>query len=97
MHGELDSSGFIARVAFAAALLLGTAAAAIGLWQYTEFRLQDEVERKVSTRPSPELEALRAEEEARLGRYQWVDRKAGIVRIPIERALELTLRERGGR
>lgn len=44
--------------------------------------------------PSLELEALRASEDAQLNSYGWVDKEAGIVRLPIERAIELAL-ERG--
>jgi len=32
---------------------------------------------------------LRTQQEQQLARYGWVDRQAGIVRIPIERAIEL--------
>jgi hypothetical protein len=39
-------------------------------------------------------ETLRREEEARLTSYGWVDRNQGVVRIPIERAMEL-IAERG--
>jgi hypothetical protein len=97
MHGELEKPGWIVGAAVAGAALLATVIAVVALWQYVEFQLKDEEARKVATRPSPQLEALRAEEAARLSRYQWVDRKAGIVRIPVERALELTLRDRGRR
>jgi len=37
--------------------------------------------------------ALRSEQKKRLEHYGWVDRRAGVVRIPIERALELRLQE----
>src|SRR5215831_1692976 len=54
------------------------------------------------TPPEPRLEPdplalrreLRAEEDARLTSYGWVDRSSGVVRIPIARAMELLL-ERG--
>jgi len=36
---------------------------------------------------------LRAEQRKRLGEYGWVDRRAGIVKIPIERAIELRVQE----
>lgn len=49
-------------------------------------RLQDAPER--------DMEALRAEEDARLSTYGWIDRTAGIGRIPIDRAIDLIL-ERG--
>jgi len=39
--------------------------------------------------PRLDLQALRAQEEAELSSYGWIDRKAGVVRIPIQRALEL--------
>jgi hypothetical protein len=41
-----------------------------------------------------DLERKRRAEEAILNTYGWVDRKAGIVRIPIDRAIEL-LAQRG--
>lgn len=44
--------------------------------------------------PRLDLQALRAREEAELNSYGWVDKKAGVVRIPIERAMEL-LSQRG--
>ena len=54
------------------------------------------------TPPEPRLERdalsprrrIRAEESAALTTYAWVDRGAGIVRIPIERAMDLLV-ERG--
>ena len=44
--------------------------------------------------PSQELQQLHAAEEAVLQSYGWVDQAAGVVRLPIERAMELLL-ERG--
>jgi len=54
------------------------------------------------TPPAPRLETqplvlkakLRAQEEARLNAYSWADRPGGVVRIPIERAMDLIV-ERG--
>lgn len=51
-------------------------------------------EPRLQVNPGEELKAMRAEENAVLGSYGWVDRKAGIVRIPIDRAMAL-LAERG--
>ena len=39
--------------------------------------------------PAVDLKSLRAAEDARLHGYGWVDRDAGVVHIPIERAMEL--------
>jgi hypothetical protein len=51
-------------------------------------------EPRLQVAPRQELQQLRATEEALLHSYGWVDQSAGIVRIPIERAIEL-LAERG--
>ena len=46
-------------------------------------------EPRLQTSPTQDLKKLRAEEDAALAGYAWVDRNAGIVRIPIERAIDL--------
>jgi hypothetical protein len=51
-------------------------------------------EPRLQIAPREDLAALRAKEDAILRSYGWVDRNAGVVRIPIDRAMELTL-ERG--
>ena len=43
--------------------------------------------------PLQEMKRLRAEEEAKLGGYGWVDEKQGIVRIPIDDAKRLLLQK----
>jgi hypothetical protein len=49
---------------------------------------------RLQVRPRDDLAALRAEEELLLGHYGWVDPDLGVVRIPIERAIDI-LAERG--
>lgn len=44
--------------------------------------------------PRDDMRALRAEDEATLSSYGWVDRDLGVVRLPIDVAMRLTL-ERG--
>lgn len=51
-------------------------------------------EPRLDLEPSLGLAELRRTEEATLGGYAWIDEKAGAVRIPIERAMELVI-ERG--
>lgn len=41
--------------------------------------------------PQLDLEAFRQEQERELNSYGWVDKRAGVVRIPIERAMDLVL------
>jgi hypothetical protein len=44
--------------------------------------------------PIPDLKAIRAEEDKLLNGYAWVDQPKGVVRIPVERAIEV-LAKRG--
>jgi hypothetical protein len=47
-------------------------------------------EPRLQTHPREDLQALRAREDAVLHSYGWVDKTAGIVRIPIDEAIKLT-------
>ena len=51
-------------------------------------------EPRLQTNPRDDLRALRAHEDELLNNYGWIDKPAGIVRIPIDEAMRLTL-ERG--
>lgn len=51
-------------------------------------------EPRLQTDPRDDLRNLRESEQRTLTTYGWVDRNAGIVRIPIEQAMKLTA-ERG--
>ena len=51
-------------------------------------------EPRLEANPFQALQALRAHEDELLTHYGWIDQSKGIVRIPIERAMELTA-ERG--
>jgi hypothetical protein len=50
-------------------------------------------EPRLQAAPSLDLERFRAREAERLSTYGWVDRQAGVVHIPIERAMELVSKE----
>lgn len=41
------------------------------------------------------LKALREKQNAQATKYGWVDQKAGVVQIPIERAMDLTVQQYG--
>jgi hypothetical protein len=43
----------------------------------------------LQVRPADELKRLRSKEESQLHSYGWIDREQGIVRIPIERAIDM--------
>lgn len=42
------------------------------------------------------LDQMRADEIDLLGNYAWIDQSAGVVRVPVERAMELVVEERKG-
>jgi hypothetical protein len=74
-----------------AATLLALVGVLIGLNELFRQVMTSEIQAKVLSRPSSELRELRVEEDAKLGRYQWVSKKDGVVRLPLSRAVELTL------
>jgi hypothetical protein len=59
-----------------------------------EQREQLPPEPRLQTTPRQDLKDLRAREQEWLTTYGWVDRNAGVVRIPIDEAIKRTL-ERG--
>lgn len=61
------------------------------------FYTMQDVERgdKVIKVAPEELTRLRAEQTERIGQYRWVDPVAGVATLPIERAMELTVRDQG--
>lgn len=44
---------------------------------------------RLQVSPPADLEKFRAEEERELHNYAWIDRAQGVVRLPIDRAIEL--------
>lgn len=48
---------------------------------------------RLQASPIQDLQTLRQTEAALLDSYGWIDREAGIVRIPIERAMELLVEQ----
>jgi hypothetical protein len=48
-------------------------------------------EPRLQTNPRQDLADLRAKEDQLLTSYSWVDKNAGVVRIPIDQAMKLTL------
>ncbi len=54
-----------------------------------EYGLKEPPEPRLQKDPLLDLQQMRARDAERLSTYAWVDRDAGVVRIPIERAIEL--------
>ncbi len=79
------------------ALVIATVASLIiivlAVMQFFDVSVRSEIDRKVLQVPSTALRELRATESSKLSGYLWVDQQKGIVRIPLERAIELTARD----
>jgi hypothetical protein len=66
----------------------------IALIAYFDRVRSQEFEIKVVDRPFDAVRDLRSQQVGKLEEYRWIDRGAGTVTIPIERAMELVVDER---
>lgn len=90
---EDDRTNLRAIVIWFVGIVLGVIIAVIFVHNYFGIVMREELSQKVLTAENPVLRDLRASEHAKLSKYQWVDKNAGVVRIPLDRAEELTLRD----
>jgi hypothetical protein len=61
-------------------------------WMFIVMR-DNEHNRKLNQATYVDLQELRKNEDAKLGDYQYVDQEKGMVRIPVERAMQLMAEE----
>ena len=88
---EDTKNGLIfAAVAITSIVLVGMV---IGVIQLFDITVDAEINRKVLTVENAQLKQLRATEEQKLAHYQWADKKNGVVRVPLDRAAELVLKD----
>lgn len=76
------------------ALFVVLAAIILGVQWYYDTVHEQQVFVKQLEPVSQDLKALHAREEAGLTQYRYVDRAKGTVRLPIQRAMELIVKER---
>ena len=50
-------------------------------------------EPRIQANPAADMRMLREQEDAVLGSYGWVDRQAGVVRIPVDQAMKLVVEQ----
>jgi hypothetical protein len=65
----------------------------LAIIQFFDVSVRNEVTSKVLDVPSTPLRDLRAAENAKLSGYAWVSQQQGVVRLPLDRAIELTARD----
>jgi hypothetical protein len=80
-------------VAITGAILVFVIVVALQAWFYAAE--ESEIREKVVNRPPEELSRLRTEQVEQITTYRWIDSGKGVAAIPIDRAMELTIRERG--
>ena len=97
---RLDAATLQRIMGLSAVILLAVIGFSYGYWR----GLFATVPEPATVPPEPRLQAhaavdlkrFRAAQQAQLERYAWIDRRAGVAQIPIERAMAL-LAARGGR
>lgn len=106
-HHETTDASISALVKFCIGLFFLIVAALVGMrWMFNYFNTTQQLgppaspfaQNKVSPpgprlqiHPARDLKELRQGEDEKLNSYRWVDQKAGIVRIPIDRAMDLLI------
>jgi hypothetical protein len=75
------------------ATIVAVCAVTGAVYQVFGMTLREEIANKVLRAPNTELRKLRSREQNMLSHYQWIDEQKQIVRIPLSRAKELTLRD----
>ena len=85
----------LAVIALVSALLVLEIIIFISAWFHRDY--QAEVEVKQVIPPSLDLRKATFEQQALLTGYRWVDQDKDVAAIPIERAMELVVRESGER
>jgi hypothetical protein len=97
MAAQDDNLPMVKMLVVGASSLLGTVAIVLALVGLTRRAEQEEFDRKVLQVPYAGVAEGKAAQRERLEGYGWVDREAGKVHIPIERAMGLLSKElRGG-
>lgn len=83
--GWILASGVVGAILFVSAMAW--------LNSYFAVSRNQEVYRKVLSLSNPKLAELRAQEAELLNSYGWVDQQKGVVRIPIDKAMDIMTRE----
>ena len=91
--GTEPNTSLTAVVGVVSAILLFAIVVTLQAFFYRSERAEDQ--RKVVAVAPEELSQLRAQQEELLHTYKWVDPAKGVVAIPIERAMEIVVKEGG--
>jgi hypothetical protein len=100
--GEVDSRAIVVAAAGLAVALIVIAAAALGAHRMLRpdrpaaAPVAAEVPApRLQSSPASDLRALLRQKNAMLDEYRWIDPSRGVVRIPIDRAMQLLIERQG--
>jgi hypothetical protein len=88
---EADNPKLSVIVGAVVVVLVVIVAICIGVDQFYKFAVRDEINAKVLATQSPQLRDLRAQEKHDLHSFQYINKEQGVVRIPVDVAVALTL------
>ncbi|WP_437777997.1 hypothetical protein [Sorangium sp. So ce1097] len=91
-HAEADRPNNTLIFVIVVATLLSLVVTVLFVNEIFKATMEREISSKVLEPPSSALRGLRAMEQERLSRYQWANEKDGVVRIPVDQAVTLTLK-----
>ncbi|MGC4122235.1 MAG: hypothetical protein QM765_48165 [Myxococcales bacterium] len=83
-HTEQDRPNTAFIFVFVLASVIVLLGVVLAVDQFFKVSVLEEIDSKVNSVENPVLRQLRADEETKLTRYQWVDQKNGVLRIPLE-------------
>ncbi len=89
-HGE-PNAGFIALIG--GAIVVVVVVVVVAITYLYDFAHDQQMDVQVAQPVSQELLDLRAKEDSDLYQYKYIDRNAGTVRLPIDRAMDLLVKE----
>ncbi|AUX47401.1 uncharacterized protein SOCE26_089210 [Sorangium cellulosum] len=92
-HAEPDRPNNARLFAIVVATLISLVVTVAFVNEVFKATMEREISIKVLEPPSSGLRGLRAMEQERLSRYQWASEKDGVVRIPVDQAIPLTLKD----
>ncbi len=78
---------------FVAALVMMFVLVVIGVQQYYAYLRAEQEHESIEVPPSEQLRELRAREDWELTHYRRLDKAKGVVQLPVERAMELLIKE----
>jgi hypothetical protein len=94
-RGVLVAAALIAVAVIAAVVVAWSLVAAFGGAVRATHAPPADLQPQLQPQPREDLATYRAREQAKISGYDWIDRNAGIVRVPVARAMDLLIARAG--